>query len=292
MRLYGFPATNRYTPLLNAPASSLAPFVAPFGVPPMQPREVDVPIPTSSAIIVSKPKELEGSIDTLRARYSTMHSSTTLSQQIRNREQGGEADNDEEDRFEFVESFEEGKEKAKPMPSPGLVPSPSVVVAIAPLIEEKKEKENERGEEVQEQTQEMTAGEALAHAAHSDKALSMFTTNVGYNLDADWGTPTKKKLEKAAVNAPAAIPATTPPISTPSFWTSSALLPGEGDKSKTTAPRLFGFPAIGSTEAPKKTGPTTGLRSMDEFNHTKPTTDERVFPLTGGYLSSRKVDIL
>jgi len=30
-----------------------------------------------------------------------------------------------------------------------------------------------------------------------------FTTNVGYNLDADWGAPIKEKLKKAAVYVPA-----------------------------------------------------------------------------------------
>jgi len=120
MLLCEFPATNRCTlsetstPLLNAPASlSLAPFVVPFEIPPLQTREVDVPILASSAIIVSKPKELEGSTDALRARYLTGHLSTTLSQHIRSRQQEDETDNGDKDTFEFVESLKEGKEKAK-----------------------------------------------------------------------------------------------------------------------------------------------------------------------------------
>jgi len=166
MLLCGFPAINRCTssetstPVLNAPASSsLAPFVATFDVPPMQKREINVLIPASSASIASNWKE--GSIDALRARYSTIHSSTILSQHTRNREQEGETDNDEEDTFMFVESFEEGKEKAKPMPDTGLVPSPIIAAAIVPPVEEKKEKEKEqeKGEQTQEQTQEMTAVE-------------------------------------------------------------------------------------------------------------------------------------
>jgi len=292
----------------------------------MQARDVGVPILASSAIIVSKPKELEGSIDALRARYSTVHSPTTLSQQIRGRQQEDEAANDEEDTVEFVESLKKGKGKAKPTPSPGVVSSPSVAAAVVPLVEEKKEKEKEQEKETQEQTQEMTTVEAKevrantpsiqiadtpkipatslvggtppsrvpmpdsgsAHAAHSRRALYRFTTSMGYNLDADWRTPTKEKLEKAAANVPAATPTITPPISMPPFWPSSAPLPDKGG----TAPRLFGPRVIVSTKAPKKTGFATGLRSMDELNSTKPTTDEKVFPLTGGYLSSHKVYML
>jgi len=318
------------TPLLNARASSsLAPFVAPFEILPMQTRDVGVPNLASSAIIVSKPKELEGSIDALRAGYSTIHSSTTLSQQIRNREQEGEADNDEEDIFVFVEAFEEGKKKAMPTPAPGVVSPPNVAITIVWSVEEKKEKEKaqEEGEETQEQTQGMTAVEAKKVRANTPSiwradmprfpATSLvggappsgvpgapslprvtfwisgqFTTNLGSNLGADWGTPTKGKLEKTTVNVPAAIPTTTPSISVSSYCKSFAPLLNEDDKSKTTAPRPFGFRAIGSMEAPEKTGLTTGLRSMDELNSTKPTTDEKVFPLTVGYLSFHKVDIL
>jgi hypothetical protein len=108
------------TPLSNARASpSLAPFTT-LEIPPVQKRRVKVPIPASRAVAASKQKEVKDTIAALRAKarsapYSTVHPSTTPSRKILSKRQEDEADNNEDDMFEFVvEPLKKGKENAKP----------------------------------------------------------------------------------------------------------------------------------------------------------------------------------
>ena len=153
------------TPLSNARASpSLAPFTA-LEIPPVQTRRVKVPIPASRAVAATKQKEVKDTIAALRAKarsapYSTVHPSATPSRKILSKRQEDEADNNEDDSFEFVvEPLKKGKENAKPTPSPGLRSSPSTATAnVSPIDERKeKEKEEEKGKEkTREQTQETT----------------------------------------------------------------------------------------------------------------------------------------
>ena len=130
----------------------------------MQTRRVKVPIPASRAVAASKHKEVKDTIAALRAKarsapYSTVHPSVTPSRKILSKRQEDEADNNEDDQFEFViEPLKKGKENAKPMPSPGSRSSPSTAAAILSPVEEKKEKEKEEGKgNTEEQTQEATA---------------------------------------------------------------------------------------------------------------------------------------
>lgn len=131
----------------------------------MQTRKVKVPIPASRAVAASKRKEVKDTIAALRAKarsapYSTVHPSATPSRKILSKRQEDEADNNEDDQFEFViEPLKKGKENAKPTPSSGSGSSPSTAAAIVSPVEEKKEKEKEEEKgkgNTQEQTQEAT----------------------------------------------------------------------------------------------------------------------------------------
>lgn len=150
------------TPLSNARASpSLAPFTS-LEIPPVQTRRVKVPIPAPRAVAASKQKEVKDTIAALRAKaqsapYSTVHLSTTPSRKILSKWQKDEADNNEDDPFEFVvEPLKKGKENAKP---PSLRSSPNAAAAIlSPIEKNEKEKDEEKGKgKAQEQTQETTA---------------------------------------------------------------------------------------------------------------------------------------